>query len=69
MQTLLISKRITEMNEDEWGKLNRLMHSPSVMALYELKQKKKKEVIDMAWEKLASCSTVHGGKAHERNRK
>ena len=57
------------MNDSEWEKLDRLIHSPSVMAHYELRQKKRKEEIEQAWEKLTSGLKAHEGKRLENNRK
>lgn len=57
------------MNDSEWEKLDRLIHSPSVMAHYELRQKKRKEEIEQAWEKMTSGIKVREGKKLENNRK
>lgn len=57
------------MNYSEWEKLDRLLHSPSVMAHYELRQKKRKEEIEQAWKKMTSDLKAHEVKRLENNRK
>lgn len=50
------------MTNDVWKQFDRLVHNPAVVARYELKEKKRKEQVALAWNMLALKTASNGGK-------